>query len=1042
MNNLRPIAQAVQSQGRGKDTQLIHMTPNEVQGLQALAKAHGGSLSINPSTGLPEAGFLDSMLPTILGAGLAAATGGSSLMIGAGLGALQYARTGSLEKGLMAGLGAYGGAGLGSSLMGAGASGVAGSSAAQAAGAYSDAQTAVAEAAKNSALTEAQRATFQTAATDASKNLAIEQGKAAAANTFGQNLSNAGEGLKIAFKSPTDFMKTYAGSGMDLAGYAGAAASGPLMEPPEQKKREVDNVRYEYDYNANPASKEDLAQQRRDNPYGELTYFNPSYGERREVKVGAAQGGIMGLSNGGSTDTSKRPHKYSYDPATQTYKRLDEEILKTDKPVGAVESLGVNDRSGSGGDSQDTGGNYWAQREAELQAKNKGKLTQAEIEAKLRAEQVADRAKFPALLAQAAIPGVMAAKAIQSWINPPAKDYSVPWSKMTPAEKAYAVNNQAPVTDEMIREAEASDARGNAIAAAIQSGEMAKGTDVDGSAGADANTGTNEYSGPDNAAEAGYSGTAKGGLIGLARGGALRFAQAGSVPDTRIYKQPTQNAMGDEVPDQNAQKLAAAALEKQQLANQATQFVSPSAMMPQQTTFSPAAGIASGYVPNRAENYTAATPTTFQKGLTALQPARKDLPGGFGGYGDAGIVRQTPFIPNVGGTFPATPFAPAGPTLSDVDFTQLYKDADQYAAANPGKTGADYIQEAGVTNKFDQTDIDKAVSGYSSDPVFSDVNFAQLYKDADAYAAANPGKTGADYIQLAGSANRFPQANIDTAIAGYSSNPVFSDINSAQLYKDADQYAAANPGQTAADYIQLAGDINRFSQADIDKARTGYDFSTAFDGQTSPYGDMPDIGPTGISTTKEFLSTAPTAEDMVAYAQEQGMSPEQFASAWAQSTDGSFNQGLETVNQYLAANPGVKLGDGSYVAKKKGGLLGLAAGGMSRGGFVVPADVVSALGNGSTDAGLRKLMDKIGAVQPIKGKGDGLSDSIPTNIDGRQPARVADGEAYVDPRTVAKIGGGDAKKGAKKLYAMMDKIRMQAHGKKTQQRKVNDKAVV
>jgi hypothetical protein len=123
MNNLHPIAQAVQSQGRGKDTQLVHMTPNEVAGMQALAKAHGGSLSINPSTGLPEAGFLDSMLPTILGIGITAATGGAAApwMIGAGIGGLQYMRTGSLEKGLMAGLGAYGGAGLGTSLMGAGA---------------------------------------------------------------------------------------------------------------------------------------------------------------------------------------------------------------------------------------------------------------------------------------------------------------------------------------------------------------------------------------------------------------------------------------------------------------------------------------------------------------------------------------------------------------------------------------------------------------------------------------------------------------------------------------------------------------------------------------------------------------------------------------------------------------------------------------------------------------------------------------------------------------------------------------------------------
>jgi hypothetical protein len=64
----------------------------------------------------------------------------------------------------------------------------------------------------------------------------------------------------------------------------------------------------------------------------------------------------------------------------------------------------------------------------------------------------------------------------------------------------------------------------------------------------------------------------------------LRFAQAGSVPDTRIYTEPTKNVMGDEVPDETAQKLAAANLQKQQLANQATQFVSPSAMIPNTTT--------------------------------------------------------------------------------------------------------------------------------------------------------------------------------------------------------------------------------------------------------------------------------------------------------------------------------------------------------------------------------------------------------------------------------------------------------------------------
>jgi len=90
------------------------MTPNEVHGLQALAKAHGGSLTTNPETGLPEAGFLSSLLPMAIGFGLAPITGGLSaaLITGAGY----TAATGSLRKGIMAGLGAYGGAGLGAGL--------------------------------------------------------------------------------------------------------------------------------------------------------------------------------------------------------------------------------------------------------------------------------------------------------------------------------------------------------------------------------------------------------------------------------------------------------------------------------------------------------------------------------------------------------------------------------------------------------------------------------------------------------------------------------------------------------------------------------------------------------------------------------------------------------------------------------------------------------------------------------------------------------------------------------------------------------------
>jgi hypothetical protein len=117
-------AQSVQSKGRGRDTMLVHMTPKEVGGLQALAMQHGGSLTINPQTGLPEAGFLENLLPTLLGAALTIGSGGviNPYMSAGIVGGIQTARTGDVGQGLLAGLGAFGGAGIGTGLTAAGAS--------------------------------------------------------------------------------------------------------------------------------------------------------------------------------------------------------------------------------------------------------------------------------------------------------------------------------------------------------------------------------------------------------------------------------------------------------------------------------------------------------------------------------------------------------------------------------------------------------------------------------------------------------------------------------------------------------------------------------------------------------------------------------------------------------------------------------------------------------------------------------------------------------------------------------------------------------
>ena len=116
MYDMKPMAQSLASQGRYGDTMLVHMNPVEVAGLDAYTRRMGGGgLTVNPRTGQPEA-----FLPMLLGLGLQG-LGMGALHAGLLTGIGTAAATGDIGKGLMAGLGAYGGADIGSGLSAAGA---------------------------------------------------------------------------------------------------------------------------------------------------------------------------------------------------------------------------------------------------------------------------------------------------------------------------------------------------------------------------------------------------------------------------------------------------------------------------------------------------------------------------------------------------------------------------------------------------------------------------------------------------------------------------------------------------------------------------------------------------------------------------------------------------------------------------------------------------------------------------------------------------------------------------------------------------------
>ena len=78
-----------------------------------------------------------------------------------------------------------------------------------------------------------------------------------------------------------------------------------------------------------------------------------------------------------------------------------------------------------------------------------------------------------------------------------------------------------------------------------------------------------------------------------------------------------------------------------------------------------------------------------------------------------------------------------------------------------------------------------------------------------------------------------------------------------------------------------------------------------------------------------------------------------------------------------------------------------------------------------------------GTPRFLSGGGDGMSDSIKANINGTQPARLADGEFVIPADVVSHLGNGSSKAGAKQLYSMMDKIRKARTGRKSQGKQIN-----
>ena len=885
--SLHVLADHMASKGRNGDSMLVHMTPGEVHGLQALAMKHGGSLTVNPDTGLPEANFLKSLLPMLAGFALGPAGFGlvsSSMGAAALVGGVTGIATGSLSKGLMAGLGAYGGFGIGESLMNAGSAGLA-STAGATAGAEAT-QQGVTEAIKARAIDDA--------AISQGFNEAV--GKTATSDVLGA-------GAKAAMADPMAFAKQnwkpIAAAALPVLSDIGTTTPGQAptpMSPGRIREKRWDGRQFV-----------DVAST-------DANVYNTSGRSFSDLYRGYNDGGIVALAEGGvpgyaagtyvPTDADVRGYFARMDPTALQSGKMDADIARDMQTYG-VSAADIARITGT----------------QNQQADYERRFVQG-----INAPTLTDTTPATAAEFQAATQGV----------------------GLTGANLNTALQNSGLSTAGQYASTHAlDDAAGIASAPAAAQDFYNKIGYTAGALPGDQGGLSGLY------ANINYS--AKG-LQDQINAGKLTVDQAqtlarGEMNRVGVNEKDIKSATGVDFANLFKPKTT----------------VVPPVVVPPPTTTAP-----SGYhyengvlVPNISSTQNTTTNVASPTDLYTA-PASSLPVGVSGNTGPSQIGGGATVNPN--GTITTSPRIPGIPVGG---FT-------------------------GMTNLRDMYTKGGGSLGYTS-PTFKSIeDFNAKYLNrmgGDSLAAYNylSGKGGAKYPVKSG----VGQISEDyaTAVLGYPARG-----NLPYIYNKATGKMDPNP-----DYVAPGRD---------DKGNVTYSMST--------------------NDIKSALKDKPLAgQELYEWAMSNKLSAQQIADATGQPLSQVYAQ-FRAGSQAKAATD-KKAADDKAIADAANNQLdssstgGEAAGGLQRS---------YAMGGYAVGGGLGSLGSYSDGGRLLKGPGDGVSDSIPATIGQKQqPARLADGEFVVPARIVSELGNGSTEAGAKKLYAMMDRVQ-RARGKTTGKNKV------
>ena len=969
--SLHALAGHMASKGRGSDSMLVHMTPEEVQSLQVLALRAGGTLTINPDTGLPEANFLKKMLPMIAGAalnffapGLGTAVGGmfglgAAAGTGIAVGGISALATGSLSRGLMAGLGAYGGASLAGGLANAGTGAMAAGdiAAQQAAGTFPT----LAEGA-----TQAQIADYASqvgALRDTALSKASEAG-------LGSTLS---AGMKQVASNPGMYAKD-----MLMSGYAAAT---PLMAADTvqttTKRPDTGTIRnYTFD------------------PYGQ-TYTSAGNYPASEYK-GMAQGGIVALAEGGLTpEQARQMVEAQYATIGRTgvgtgANQIDQSGLQgwTDALVrGDFKAADLGSRFGSAVTdymAQNPNDQY-TQYVSQFRASQPSAATSGGIASLGNAGDLSYVAKDPGVITAtnqyfAQNPDVAAAYAANSY-------------GMTPEAFAQTHYDRYGSTEQR---ATPLTATANSNAYLMANPDVA------------AAYAANSY-GMTPEQIASYHSTTYGNQEQRATPLAAAEAQV-----TNMYR----NVLGRD-PDPAGLKFWSSAIAAGRSPESIyTDFLTSARANTElvredqikNLSFADAVKQYGGYTSSEGANIA----DEWVRNVLGREPTAQDKAQGW--YKDAlnNMTTQTQAI-DIYNRFLTSVSGEKG---AKTDLNWMAASQLNPLAVKPVVTTPQTYAPEGTTNPYgnatnpgDQTlNKDGSITVQPNIPGRPYGGFTGMQQVKDAYTQGG-GSLG--YVNAAPKTmeefdQRFNKQTGDSLAAynylmGKGANPIKSGVGEIMRpYSEAVRGIPAAEGRPTQKFIYQNGKYVE----NPNYRPMSYDSK----------GNR-NVGMTGSEVLKGIQGLKDPKDDgaLFDFVTENRISEAQLAAAL----------GIPIAEARARIAAGKKL-KGSAVATSPD------TGGFAEGGYAVGGGLGALAGGGQAGYNLGGYSD---GGRLLRGPGDGVSDSIPATIGNKQPARLADGEFVVPARIVSELGNGSTEAGARKLYAMMDRVQ-KARGKTTGKNRV------